>query len=726
MSRIRARRNIILALATAVLILLAIGAPTYRSIARRGPTQREAISLEKQDEWQAFGGTWQYADGVMTNNSDERGAKLMTGPEYWTNYSVEADVLLLGQYGDAGLIIRASDEENGVDAYHGYMAGLRDLDNTLMMGRADYGWREYAAKAVSPRVFAQQWYHIKFLTFDCDFAVSATSQQGETTTIAIRDPACIKSGRFGLKSYNTGAQWRNVEIRPATQRDLASMLGDLQPQVAVPRELPTGSEAAPHDRYLEPIERELQAHRSVVNAQAIRSLRLLSPDVPSSVTVQGVVTITSPMLYIQDSTGGLAISSSHPHAPLQIGDEIEVRGDAYLHDFSSELRNADIHVLWSHTPVSPVAVAASQAATGAFDAQYVEVQGRLEEKREDGNGTEILTLEDESQSFIAVVTGLGRSPNFKTLKEKSQLRLRGICVSDSRYTHDLTAFALLLPSSGDIEVLKGPPWWSATHILELSVCVVFLSLTGMTGFFFVERWRMQAVLDERQRLSHEMHDTLAQSFAGLGFQLQAIREDVKDGIDITPQLELAQSMVRNSHDEARRSISALRPEHLESVGLLSALEECARRMISQSSSIEIRTKCEGNVQNIPLRVSDTLLRIGYEAIANAIRHALCSRLTISLTYRRSTVEMTIEDDGTGFVVSSDSVGFGVRGMHKRADSISAHFRIDSAPGKGTAVHVLAPLPPSFFQGLSHRRLIPTRKIYDEHTRVESSGSSSHR
>ena len=78
--------------------------------------------------------------------------------------------------------------------------------------------------------------------------------------------------------------------------------------------------------HLEPIERDLQAHRSVVDAQPIKSLRLLSPDVPSSVTVQGVVTFTSPTLYIQDSTGGLAISSSHPHAPLQIGDEIEVRG----------------------------------------------------------------------------------------------------------------------------------------------------------------------------------------------------------------------------------------------------------------------------------------------------------------------------------------------------------------------------------------------------------------
>jgi signal transduction histidine kinase len=585
------------------------------------------------------------------------------------------------------------------------------------MGRADYGWKEYAAERVMPRVFAEQWYHIKFLAFDCDFGVSATSQKGETTTIAIRDPNCIKSGRFGVKSYNTGAQWKNMEIRPATQSDLAAMIGSQQPQLAIPEKLPTGMEPAPYDRFLEPIKRDLQAHRSEVDVQAISSLRLLSPDVPSSVTIQGVVTLTSPMLYVQDSTGGLAISSSRPHAPLQIGDEIEVRGDAYLHDFSSELRNAEIRRLWSHTPVSPVAVAASQAATGAFDAQYVEVEGRLAEKHDEANGAEILTLEDESQSFVALVAGTGRVPQLKSLKVKSKLRLRGVCVTDPRYTQDLTAFALLLPSSGDIEILEGPPWWNTTHIIEAVISTLLLSLAIMTGFILMERWRMQAVLDERQRLAHEMHDTLAQSFAGLGFQLQAIRDDIEDGIDITPQLEVAQGMVRNSHEEARRSISALRPEHLESIGLLSALEECARRMICQHSSIEIKSQVSGNVQNIPLRVSDTLLRIGYEAVANVVRHARCSQLTIALVYGRSAVEMIIEDDGKGFIVSSDSAGFGIRGMHKRADNISAQFRVDSAPGRGTAVHVVAPLPPSVFRALSIRRLTRIRDKKDEHARV---------
>ncbi|HEY2360043.1 MAG TPA: hypothetical protein VGK36_02925, partial [Candidatus Angelobacter sp.] len=81
----------------------------------------------------------------MRNNSDERGAKTMSGNPRLKNYLMEADVQLLGQYGDAGLIIRATNEEEGVDAYDGYYAGLRDLDNTLILGRAGYGWIEFQA-----------------------------------------------------------------------------------------------------------------------------------------------------------------------------------------------------------------------------------------------------------------------------------------------------------------------------------------------------------------------------------------------------------------------------------------------------------------------------------------------------------------------------------------------------------------------------------------------------
>jgi len=715
MSRVLRKSSIALAGIAAIVALAVAGLRFYRAIAADQPSVEEQVSFEKQDDWQAFGGTWQYADGIMRNNSDERGAKLLTGSTDLADYSVEADVLLLGQYGDAGLIIRSSDEEEGVDAYHGYMAGLRDLDNTLLLGRADYGWREYIAHSVLPRVYAQQWYHIRFLAVGCDFAISARAGDGTTTAAAIEDPGCIRSGRFGLKSYNTGAEWRNVEIRPATHDDLVAMVGNVRPPIAVPVQFPTGLEPAPFDKYFGPIERDLAEHRTDVSAQPISSLRLLSPNATTPVTIHGAVTLTSPVLFVQDSSGGLAIPGFHPHAPLQIGDEIEAKGDAELNDFSSQLHNANVRLLWSHTPVPPVAVTASQAATGSFDAEYVEIDGRLTEKRRDGDSI-VLTLSDGAQDFLALATPTGSAALYQHLKARSRLRLRGICVVGSRYTRDLTPFAILLPSFNDLEVVEGPPWWTAGHIIALILGTFVLILIGLSSYIFIERWRMQAVLDERERLAHEMHDTLAQSFAGIGFQLEAIRDEVSDGA-ILPQIDLAREMVHNSHEEARRSIAAMRPDHLEAVGLAGALREAAERMVAGGSSIGIRVSSTGSERTIPLRVSDTLLRIGHEAVANSVRHAHPSHIDIALRYDSAGVELRVSDDGAGFLPNADHEGFGIRGMRKRAESIGARFTLDAAPARGTTVDVMAPLPPSLVRSFWERLLfqLSWRKSSHGHT-----------
>lgn len=700
-------RLIIAALSALALIALGVGGEfAFRFISSRGPFRANLNALGRQDDWQAFGGTWQFVDGTVRNNSDERGAKLMSGSVYWTNYMVQADVRLLGQYGDSGLIIRANDEEEGVDAYHGYMAGLRDLDNTLILGRADYGWREYVAKTVSPRVYDQQWYHLKLLAYDCILAVSATAPSGSTTTAAVDDPGCVASGRFGLKSYNTGAQWRNVTVSPATHEDLVAMIGDSRPPIGVPVQFPAGTEPGTYDKYFEPIHRDLLEHRTDVHTQTIGSLRLLSPNTPTAVTIHGVVTLTSPVLFVQDQTGGLAIPNSSTRVPLEIGDEIEAKGDAEPHDFSSVLRNSNLRLLWSHTPVPPVSVTASQAATGAFDAEFVEIQGRLVGKQTGPGSALTLTLDDGSQSFLAIAGGTGSAARVRLLKDQSRLRLHGICTVDSAYTHNLTSFAILLPSLSDVEVVEGPPWWSAGNIIALIIGSLILALAGLTVYFFFERWRLQAVLEERERLAHEMHDTLAQSFAGLGFQLEAIYDDAGKESSILPQLNVARNMVRNSHEEARRSIAALRPEHLESMGLLRALEDCAHRMINGGSVIAVKAVNSGNERALPLRISDTLLRIGQEAIANAVRHAHPNSLILSLIYETTALEMVVEDDGCGFLVSSESAGFGIRGMGKRADSIAARFTIQSTPGKGTVVRVLVPLPPSFLR--TYWRKIPLR------------------
>jgi signal transduction histidine kinase len=668
------------------------------SAARLDLSAPYTASLDRRDDWTAYGGTWEAVDGAMRNNSDERGAKLMSGSPHWKNYSVEADVQLLGQYGDAGLILRATNEEEGVDAYNGYFAGLRDLDNSVILGRADFGWREYRSVPVKPRVNAQTWYHLKFLAYECDFVVRATSLAGVTTTAAVRNRDCLQWGRFGLKSYATGALWRNVQVRPANRADEVAMIGPEAPPPAVAQGFTGGATSDSLDRDLEAIDRETKNHHFDPHAIPIANLRLLAPGKPTQVTVHGNVTLTSPMLFIQDPGGGLAIARSDERLPLEIGDEVEARGDLAPGDFSSVLKNANVRVLWSHSPVPPVSVTASQATSGSYDATFIEIEGLLQKKEEGPNQSLIMTLASGSQNFRAIVSGKGRASFPWTIAEMSRLRLHGICVVDPVYTRNQTPFAVILPAIDDIEVVQRPPWWSTGHIVAGIIALLLMVLAAQAIHGRIERMKLRAIFEERARLAHEMHDTLAQSFAGIGFQLQAIHDEVGNETELREHLNLATDLVRTSHDEARRSISALRSETVEKLGLLRALDECAAR-IANGGPIEVRVQNlgGGDPTSIPPRIADALYRIGQEAIANAVRHADASKMVISLLHESTSWQLVIEDDGRGFPLGQDSASFGIRGMGKRAESIGAALDIRSSPGKGTSVQVRVPRAKRFIR-----------------------------
>ncbi len=210
----------------------------------------------------------------------------------------------------------------------------------------------------------------------------------------------------------------------------------------------------------------------------------------------------------------------------------------------------------------------------------------------------------------------------------------------------------------------------------------------------MKRWRLQAVHEERERLAQEIHDTLAQSFSGIGFQLQAIRRAIPhENSRLQKQVDLACELVRHSHKEARRSIEPLRTDLREQVDLLSALEQLAQKMV-EGGAVEVKTTTSGSPRPLSPQIADTLLRIGLESIANAVRHADPRHLEISMHWDKNTVRLAVRDDGIGFVKSGSLLGFGLRGMRKRAASIDAKLEIFSQPGEGARVEVTAQLPSS--------------------------------
>ncbi len=449
----------------------------------RGLPYYDSFASGRASEWRALGGTWAVVNGAMRNDSDERGAKLITGSTAWRNYSIEADVMLLGPDGDAGLIIRSSDEEEGVDSYMGYYAGLRNRDNSLVLGHADHGWME-TLKYPDPgqgRIQTFHWYHVKLLAYECQIAATATSpSQGVFTSSAITEKDCVTSGRVGLRSYASGGAWKNIVVRPATQGDLRAMLAAIPsrggsiapPSPPLSRETPGVAAAAPGRRRSSP---------SATNPQPIDTLRLSSFSNPAIATVQAVVILTNPSLFVQDSTGGVSVP--HPNAPpLKIGDEVEVTGEVHPGNFSSSLEHATVHVLWARNPVPAVSVSASQAATGAFDDNFIELEGTLRAKSYGPDNTLQFDFDSGSQVFRAI-TDRGRGDVlFDNLEIKSLVRLRGICVVDASYTRNLTPFVLLLRSSDDLKILAGPPWWNTGNLV--ATFIGLLALVSASIFLY--------------------------------------------------------------------------------------------------------------------------------------------------------------------------------------------------------------------------------------------------
>jgi signal transduction histidine kinase len=697
----RGRNGALLSLLMSALLgLLAAGLFVYWRSPMRGLPYQDSFARGEAQEWQAFGGTWGVVNGSMRNDSDERGAKLLTGSTHWQDYSIEGDVMLLGLGGDAGFVVRSSDEEEGVDAYRGYYAGLRTLDNSLVLGRAGYGWIEvnFPLKPRKEGVQVSRWYHLKFLAYGCRLVATAgTLSDPSSTVTSITDEDCIRTGRVGLRSYSGGGVWRNVVVRKATQVDVTQMLaqGHAGPDSSIEHplsELPAlGVSLAP------PPGNQPQSLPFSPDTQSISDLKLLALAAPIKATIRGIVVLTSPALFVQDPTGGVAVHRSAA-TPLKVGDEVEVTGEVHASAFSLAIENAVVHLLWEGTPMPAVSVTASQVAAGNFDAAFIEVEGRLRSKEYGQNDTVILNLDAGPQSFRAIISRSRAASLYELLKTNSLVRLRGVAVVDPAFTANMTPFAVLLRSTEDVQVLAGPPWWSVRHLVAIGISLLILGLIANFLYHLVENWRLRAVVEERERLAYEMHDTLAQSVAGIGFQLEAIRIGTPpELLKVHEQLDLASELVRHSHVEARRSVDMLRPRQLASEGLLGALTSCARRLVA-GGSVEVVATSRGDVRPLSLRTADTLYRIGQEALANAVRHAHPSKLTIHLDYERDAVRLLIGDDGSGFVEGQNQAGLGVLAMHKRASSISAELEIqrNQGPGsedRGTLVSVTAFLPP---------------------------------
>ena len=246
-----------------------------------------------------------------------------------------------------------------------------------------------------------------------------------------------------------------------------------------------------------------------------------------------------------------------------------------------------------------------------------------------------------------------------------------------------------------LDLAPGPPWWTPWHAAMLFGGLLAFALLAQLIYFRTQQWKAYTLTRERERLAHDIHDTMAQSFAGIGYQIQGIRHSVVRSTSISSnevaeQLEVAYQLVRRCHEEASRTIAMLGSPSLKiQRNLLGALGETAKKIAGEQ--IDTVVEQRGNPTSLNLRVADALLHIGREAVVNAVGHANPTGLKISLGFEENGVELTVEDNGCGFDYVPEMVGFGILGMQKRVREVRGSLEIISEPSHGTRIHARVPL-----------------------------------
>ncbi|MGF0310625.1 sensor histidine kinase [Rhodococcus sp. 1R11] len=199
----------------------------------------------------------------------------------------------------------------------------------------------------------------------------------------------------------------------------------------------------------------------------------------------------------------------------------------------------------------------------------------------------------------------------------------------------------------------------------------------------LQRARERGVLEERARLSREIHDTVAQDLVAIVSQLEAIDGDT----EWKPRVETAKTLARSGLGEARRAVYALRSPMLDAQPLPSALDELVR---AWATVHDVRAHVRVDGDPVPTDMDQDLLRICQEALSNVFRHAEAKSVDVRLSYVDEGVLLDIQDDGQGFELRHVREGNGLRGMRERVAASGGTVDVTTQVSGGCLISVVVP------------------------------------
>lgn len=414
-------------------------------------------------------------------------------------------------------------------------------------------------------------------------------------------------------------------------------------------------------------------------------------------------------IFLRSEESGLAVQLAETERRPEIGDGIVVVGFPEMDRFSARLADASILSRRAEGDVpAPLPVEVGDLLEGLHDNDLVSIEADLVELYRSERGA-VLLLREGAESLRVEAPSVPDD-----LAAGARIRATGIAVVESarrsgEYRAEPDRVVLRQRGPADLAVIRAPSWWTSGRLA--AGLVIFLVATILAGLWIVmlrrqvtrqtdalrHRIEHEAVLEERQRLAREFHDTLEQQLAGLTLRLDAA---VAKGGDekLRGFLEGSRSLVSRIQSETRNLVSDLRQDPGEAADLVGAFGELLDQGNAGAGPALSMISPVGGLPALPSRTVHHLRMIAQESVTNAIKHAGSATIVLSLAMDEGGLRMTIQDDGHGFDTTTGTSGksghFGCMGMRERCRKIGAEIAWHSSPGEGTEVVVTLPNPPN--------------------------------
>jgi len=409
-------------------------------------------------------------------------------------------------------------------------------------------------------------------------------------------------------------------------------------------------------------------------------------------------------LFLQIQGKGLRVLTPQS-TPLAVGDLVDVLGFPAMGGTTPILENAVFHRLGHRKEPDPEKMDLNKPWE-QFDSALVTTDAKLLSRQAQPDGIRLMLQSGEVLFDATLPPGFSGD---SAIPLNSEVRVTGICLVRSGGLWRVPeSLGMLLRSPHDIVVLTTPSWWNLRHTLWLLAITVsiLLAVAGwvvLLGrrlreqmFITREKLKHSAVLEERNRIARELHDTLEQELAGITMQLDLATDCFQQAPRIAQQaLETARDMSRHSMVEARRSVWDLRCQLLERGDLVSAISQIVEPLVSPEHA-KVNVDIKGSPVRLPGQKEMNLLRIAQEAVANAVKHGRAHQVNIELLYTSMSVCLNVIDDGCGFAASqaAPTGHFGLLDMRERAHSMGSCLNVESELGRGTRISLQISLDPN--------------------------------